>query len=1178
MIESDIMISQPTLLLVALGCVSLLVLVALWSERYPNWHNRLHPYIYSLTLAVYCTSWTFFGAVGTAAHHTWAYLPIYLGPMLVFVLGMPILRKLVKAGARQKTTSLADFIGARYGKRQLLAALVTLVAVAGSMPYISLQLHAVSIAWDTLAGPIATGTMGVYQPDNAFITACLLAVFAMVFGTRHIEGRERNRGMMSALALESIIKLLALVALAVFALMMAAAVDGDSATSGEPWLQPWLVNPLDMQFVTMTLLSMLAIVCLPRQFHVTVVEFQNERDLSMAYWLFPLYLLAIVAVVLPITLVAQQLLGGSGVSPDTYVLKLAMASHSDLLVILVFAGGFSAATGMVIVATVTLSIMVSNEIILPLLLRWRKQHFRQAGFLGQYLRWIRRGCILTVLLGSWLMYRLMGADKELASIGLVSFACFAQLAPALLGAIYWRRGHAKGVYAGLAVGFLFWWYCLLVPMILGPQHPVMSVGPLGLSWLRPESLFGTGFLDPLSHGVWWSLCSNLLIYISVSLFVKPAERDTFQANVFVDVPQPQLYGDDDFELSPVRVVQLRQLLQSFISRSQHEELWRSCEARFHQRLLDNDRAPVFAVRRVEKALSAIVGSASAQSIIGLLQRTEPLQFSDVAAIVGGTSEQLQFNRDLLQTTVETITQGVCVVDADLKVVAWNRRYEQIFDYPPRLLYVGCPIRSIYEFNARRGLYRDTDTLERQVERRLDLLRSGNSHRFERTLPNGTTIQVVGNPMPNGGFASTYIDISDYKNVVVALEEAKATLEQRVEQRTADLSALNHALGEENRLRALAEAEVREMHNSKSRFMQAASHDLLQPISAAKLFVSSTRLQLMNTDNQPLLEQMNHIQKSLDTAEKLIATLREIAGLEGGKLQPGIKAFCIGELLTDLSAEFGVLAVEKGIALHFVPSRVMVESDPHLLRRILQNFMSNAVHYTRRGRLLLGCRRTARGLRVEVWDTGPGIAPGAMDRIFREFERLSPGATSVDKGLGLGLTIAKGMADLMGHEIGVRSSPGEGSVFSIVVPYGKTGRPILPTVSVSMQQPALHGVRVLCIDNEEEILRGMESLLGQWGCHVLSARGPGELSPLLDELPPAILLVDYHLDENLTGIELVRQLPASWQSAPCIIISADDSDDLKQRAALAGYTLIAKPVSADQLAALMTSLLGQSGLD
>ncbi|TNF09221.1 MAG: PAS domain-containing protein, partial [Gammaproteobacteria bacterium] len=815
------MISQPFLLLVALGCVLLLVLVALWAERQPVWQERLRPYIYSLTLAVYCTSWTFFGAVGTASTSAWAYAPIYLGPMLLFIVGTPVLRKLVHIGARQKTTSIADFIGSRYGKRQLLAALVALVAVVGSMPYISLQLKAVSMAWDTLAGHEHALEQG-YILDSALVTALLMAIFAMVFGTRHIEGRERNRGMMAALAVESTIKIVALITLAGAALFMAAGMEFGPLPTGEALLKPWLSNPVNPQFVTMVLLSMLAIICLPRQFHVTVVEYQGSRDLEVAHWFFPLYLLIVIAVVLPIAIVGTQLFGGSDISPDTYVLNLAIGSDSELLAILAFVGGFSAATGMVIVATVTLSIMVSNEIILPLLMRWRRDQFRQtAFFMGQHLRWIRRICILSILLASWFMYRMMGEDKELASIGLVSFACFAQLAPALLGGTYWRRGHAAGVYAGLAVGFLFWWYCLLLPTLLPSGDSLLVNGPWQLEWLRPHALMGMDFLDPLSHGVWWSLCSNLLIYIGVSLMVKPRDRDIFQASIFVDAPTPQLYGEDDFELSPIRVVQLRQLMESFLSRAQQEEMWRGCEERYQQRLLDNDRAPVFVVRRVEKYLAAIVGAASAQSAITLLQRTEPLQFSDIAAIVGGTSEQLQFNRDLLQTTVETITQGICVVDGELRVVAWNRRYEQMFDYPPRLLYVGCPIKTVYEYNAQRGLYRDSDNLERQVERRLSLLRSGGSHRFERTLPNGTTIQVVGNPMPNGGFVATYTDISDYKTVVKALEEAKATLEDRVTQRTADLSNLNFKLAEENRLRARAEEELRGMHASKSRFMQAA---------------------------------------------------------------------------------------------------------------------------------------------------------------------------------------------------------------------------------------------------------------------------------------------------------------------------------------------------------------------
>jgi Na+/proline symporter/signal transduction histidine kinase/CheY-like chemotaxis protein len=1168
------MISQPVLLLLALSYVLVLVLVALWAERHPAWHSRLHPFIYSLTLAVYCSSWTYFGAVGTAARGAWAYLPIYLGPILLFVLGRPLLQKLVRVGVRQKTTSIADFIGSRYGKRQALAALVALVAVVGSIPYIALQLKAVSLAWDTVAGTIHTDQINGYQPDSALITAILLAIFSMVFGTRHLKGRERNRGMMAALAVESLVKLLAFIVIAVLALVIASDIDSTEVIAGEILLGPWMENPIDARFITTGLLAMFAIICLPRQFHVTVVEFQDDRDLRMAPWLFPLYLIIVSAAVLPITLVGQQLFGGSGVAPDTYVLNLSMSGGSSYLTALAFIGGFSAATGMVIVAAVTLSIMVSNEIVLPLLLRWRQEQFRQATFLGRYLRWIRRGSILVLLLASWAMTRMFVKDEGLASLGLVSFACFAQLAPALIGGIYWRKAHALGVYAGLAVGFLFWWYCLLLPTLLAAGDLLLVSGPWGIEWLRPQALFGLNFLDPLSHGVWWSLISNLVLYVGVSLFVQSKLRDEFQAEMFVVAPEFKAYGEDDFELSSIQVSQLRQLLESFISRTQHEELWRACEIRYRQRLFDNDRAPVFVVRRVERSLAAIVGAASAQSTIDLLERTEPLQFKDIAAIVGDTSEQLQFSQDLLQSTVETISQGICVVDVELKIVAWNRRYEQMFDYPPRLLYVGCPIDSIYRFNAERGLYRDSDNLEHQVERRLKLLRTGGSHRFERVLPNGTTIQVVGNPMPNGGFVSTFTDISDYKAVVRALEEAKTTLEERVEKRTADLSEANQALEDENKLRASAESEVREMHASKSRFMQAASHDLLQPISAARLFVAAMQQQLLGSTEEGLSHQVGHVEKSLETAEQLISALREIARLDSGKMQPNYQHLNAGSLLQELATEFSALANEKGIQFHFVPCHHWIESDPQLLRRILQNFLSNAIHYTKRGHLILGCRHTQSGLRIEVWDTGPGIAPHAIDLIFKEFERLSPGVTSADKGLGLGLAIAKRMADLLGHKIAVKSEPGEGSVFSVLVPYGQVVDEVYLEKNGIPLRPELTGIRVLCVDNEEEILQGMKSLLSQWGCEVLLAKGRLDVLALCDEEPPHILLMDFHLEEHLTGVELVSDMPEEWRSLPCIVISADNSDEVRHQAENAGYVFLSKPVTPEALAKKMKVLLNR----
>ncbi len=1157
------MLSQPFLLFITFVYILGLVAVAFWADRRRNLQRGIHPYIYSLALAVYCSSWTYFGAVGSAAADAWGYMSIYAGPLLLFALGRPVIRKLARVGAHQKTTSLADFIGTRYGKRQLLAAVVSIVAVVGSMPYIALQLKAVSLAWNTLAESATAQPQSAYNFDTALVTALFLAVFAMLFGTRHIESRERNHGMMAALAVESVVKLLALLVIAAFGLWVA--VGSYSANPGlaSTVVAPWVSNPFDQHFFTTFILSVLAIVCLPRQFHVTVVEYQDDRDIKVASWVFPLYLLMIIAVVVPIAIAGEQLYLGTGIEPDTYVLHLPMDAGHEYLTLFGFLGGFSAATGMAIVAAVTLSIMVSNEIILPVLLRWGAGRFSQAVFLGRYLHWMRRFCIFLLLLAAWLMYHLIIHFEGLASIGLISFACFAQLSPALLAAIYWKKAHANGVYAGLAVGFSGWFYCLLLPAFFPAESAFLTEGPWSIAWLRPQSLFGVSFLEPVTHGVLWSLLPNLVIFVTVSALSKPSAKDALQASAFVSKPDA---GDSDLEsveLSTLPVRNLRILLDSFVSLEQQQILWRDAESKYRQRLLDDDRAPLFVVREVEDALSGVVGAASAQRAIELLGRFGPLEFKDIADIVGGTSKQLQFNEDLLQVTIETISQGISVVDADLRLVAWNRQYEELFQYPPRLLYVGCPIEDVYEYNAKRGMYRDRGDIKQQIQRRLQLLKSGGSHQFERMLPNGTTVKVIGNPMSSGGFVTTYIDVSDYKAVVSQLEDAKHTLEDRVRQRTQDLQLLNVELEKENQLRAEAEQEIREIHLSKSKFMQAASHDLLQPISAAKLFVAS--LQQPDIESSQRDMQVSYIGKSLETAEQLISSLREIARLESGKMLPSFEHFELQSVLQPLAAEFGVLAGQKSLAFRSVGTRLWVNSDPHLVRRILQNFLSNAIHYTRRGRVLLGCRRRAGKLSIEVWDTGPGITDEAMARIFNEFERLSPGATSTDKGLGLGLTIAQRMAGLLEQEIKVRSVPGQGSVFSIELPISDphdaaqiAGERFCPTVELT-------SLRVLCVDNEEQILRGMESLLKQWDCDVRLAQNSEQMEVLYDQPRPDILLVDFHLEEQLTGLQLLDTLPDSWRDCPCIIISADTSDDTRRAVANAGYQYMAKPIEPDNLA-------------
>ncbi|MCV6603973.1 MAG: PAS-domain containing protein, partial [Porticoccaceae bacterium] len=672
-------------------------------------------------------------------------------------------------------------------------------------------------------------------------------------------------------------------------------------------------------------------------------------------------------------------------------------------------------------------------------------------------------------------------------------------------------------------------------------------------WLRPQGLFGLDALDPLSHGVLWSLLPNILLMVLVSRFSRPSDSDNAQADGFVGLDFAPDQSHRDLALSSIQVGQLRMVVDPFLSREQSGQLWRECEERARQRLLDDDRAHQFVVKRGEQTLAGFIGAASARSTIKRLSSAKKLQLKDIAALVGGASEQLQFSRELLQATVETVSQGIMVVDRELRVIAWNHRYQELFDYPARLLYVGCPIREVYRYNLERGLLDCKGNPAEEIEKRLQLLRSGSRHRSERTLPGGVTLQVVGNPMPNGGYVTTYTDISDYRAVLDELEHAKENLEERIAERT---------------------YELHQLHVSKTRFMQATCHDLLQPISAARLFLDSLNNLPEKTDKGQVSQQITYIDKSLTAAEDLIAALREISRLDGGKLVPQYQNLNIGELLSGLTAEFRLMAENKGIALHSIPCNVWVWSDPHLLRRILQNFLSNAIHYTRRGRVLLGCRRSGDELRVEVWDTGPGIAPDAMEKIFQEFERLSPGSRGVDKGLGLGLTIARRMAKLLKHRIEVQSEPGGGSVFSVTLGRGEYEQQAPDTQHQVPETVELSGLRVFCVDNEEDILRGMESLLGRWGCQVYCAQNRQQVEQLVEsQAPPDVWLLDYHLDKKLTGIELLQQQAPAYRQRPAIVISADATDEVSERVSRAGYVQMFKPVDVTQLASQLQTIKG-----
>ena len=1155
--------SQAFLLYASLYGV-LLFYVAWNAERWTAALRSWRPLIYSLSLAVYCSSWTFLGAVGRAVDSGWSFLPIYLGPILLFMFGWRFIRYLLAVSSRNKVMSIADFIGSRYGKSQRLATLVTVVAVVGSLPYISLQLKAVSLVWSTTSTDSinVTGAFGDLQfitNEISFIVAMVMACFAILFGTRAIEWPRRHQGIMSAIALESLVKLIAFFAIGVFAVNIMLREDFNYLVPNNLISKPSGIN---LEFFTQTLLAMMAIVCLPRQFHVMAIEHHSSRDVNIARWLFPLYLAVFSLFIVPVALVGQSLLGATNASADSYVLLLPMVENSHVLSSLAFIGALSAATGMVIVATLTLSIMISNELVVPL---WLRFGIKTRIDLGNRLRFVRRLSIVLLLLLAWALEQRFRSTSGLAFLGLISFAAAIQMAPAIIAGLYWQRGHRNGVAVGISIGMMMWCYCLLLPALLPIEHPIIMSGPWQISWLSPINLFGSGATDTLSHGVFWSLLFNSLAFFIVSKFSHFSALDVRQAHAFTQIQQRYEFRRRDFNPTEIEVRQLQALLRPLRGDNYSDRLWQKFEQRLGHRLLPLDRAPKFVVKGVEENLASIIGAVSAHRAVDLMKFQQPTQIEDFVSLIGEEAQQLKFSRELLQTTLEAIPQGISVVDKHLQLVAWNDRYQHLFEYPSRLLYVGCHIAQVYRFNAERGYLKsdgdyDVDTA---IARRLSFLKSGSVHRIERCLPNNLVIKITGTPIANGGYVTTYTDITNYQNILDELERAKTSLETRVQERTVELSEANLSLLQENELRVRVEKELTVVHTAKNRFLAAASHDLLQPINAAKLFVATLQQKTADADMKQIASYVDHIDDALLGAENLIDSMREIVRLDSGRLLPQRENFAIDDLLQTLAREFSAQAQCDNLEFHCKSSQLWVYTDRYLLRRVLQNFLANALSYTRRGKILFGCRRKKDVLVIEIWDTGLGIADQDRKRIFDEFERLEgSGGSDRHKGLGLGLSIASRIARLLGHRLSFDSWPGKGSVFRIALPLGKKSLPMPPVII----EVILKDSKVLCVDNEFQVLAGMQALLEQWGCLVTCASDLGEAMQYWPyESPPDVVLVDYHLDNKEHGLDVLQALSYHWGgSLPAIVISADNSSELRKKVKQAGYLFLPKPVKASAL--------------
>lgn len=669
------MLHGPVVVGAALGYLALLFAIAWHADRRAAAGRSLiaNPWTYSLSLAVYATAWTFYGSVGRAASDGIGFLPIYVGPTLMLLLWWFVVRKMIRIAKLNRITSLADFIASRYGKSALLGGLVTIVAVIGILPYISLQLKAISGSFNLLMQDphalAAARAAPTFLQDTAFYVAMILGLFTIAFGTRHLDAAERHEGMVAAVAFESLVKLVAFLAVGAFVTFGMFDGFGDlfARAAERPGLHA-LMAPFGSagsyaNWAWMTGLSMLAIVCLPRQFQVAVIENVDEKHLAKAVWLFPLYMLLINLFVLPIAF-GGLLHFGTEVDPDTFVLTLPMSQHRDGLALLVFLGGLSAATGMVIVETIALSTMVCNDLVVPVLLRLTPYNFRERKDFPGLLLDIRRGAIITILLLGYLYFRVAGDAFALVSTGLISFTAAAQFGPALLGGLYWKGATRAGALAGLTGGFLVWGYSALLPAVAksGWLSPGLLLhGPWGAQWLRPGQLFGVPIDDSTTHAMLWSMLANVGLYVGFSLFTRADANERAQADHFVDVFAET--GERALTWRGAQSVDaLQAVLARFLGARRAEELF---TAYARSRGVASPAAlagDADLVRFAELQLAGTIGAASARTMVATVaqEAPHPLRLDEVMTIIDEASQVIAYSHQLeeKQRELEAATTGL----------------------------------------------------------------------------------------------------------------------------------------------------------------------------------------------------------------------------------------------------------------------------------------------------------------------------------------------------------------------------------------------------------------------------------------------------------------------------------------------------------------------------------------
>jgi Na+/proline symporter/signal transduction histidine kinase len=1114
----------------------LLFALAFWADKRFRGQQQ-HPFIYSLALGVHCTSWAFFGTTTQAAQYGWAFVPTYLGIILVFLFAHQVLRRIALLCQQHQVSSLADFISLRYENSHLLAALVTLLCFMGVIPYIALQLDAVTQGISIVAGLDAD-----WSANIGFYVAALMALFAILFGTRSLNLTEKHPGLMVTIAFESVVKLVALVVVGLY--VCYGLFDGVLDLLGQAQQHPRSLQIVEADsaywvFASQVLLGVCSMFCLPRQFHINFVENNGSEELRTARWVFPLYLIAISLFVLPIAIAGHIIFSGDPadanyMSTDTYALALPVASGNTTVSLIAFIGGLSAATSMVIVATLAMGIMISNNLATPFWLKIQLKTLMHHKLSPRAILLIRRLTVFVVM-GVAFMYHLdISQATPLVNSGIIAIALLSQTMPIIIGGLYWQKRNKTAAQLAVLVGAACWCYWLLWPSIKASYY--FDSAPTDLQ---------------LAKGFALSLLMNLLCFIVISLIWPNKTRQANHNN-----------GSHAFSSlnKATKISNLLAVTEKVLGKERHQSLLKYLPANQY-----SGYASPKLLNSIESELASQIGNVSARILLSAIAEKKDVALDELVELVEEANQTFHFNHEVLQSSVENIQQGISVLDSSLTLLAWNQRYIELFAYPSGFIKVGLSIRELLMFNAQRGLFGDMSDMEQEIEKRIEYMRTGSRYKYVREQENGQVIEVNGSPLPGGGFVTTYSDITDYINIQQQLQQAKQHLETRVEQRTQELQSANLALDEARR-------EAEQANDSKTKFLAAAGHDLMQPFNAASLFAALLEQKVKEkAPNQELSDMSQSLIQSLNSAEELLTALLDMTKLDSGALTANKQAFAIDELLKPLVNEFSILAQQKGLKLTYLPCSLTVFSDKKLLRRVIQNLISNAIRYTHQGRILVAVKRSGQQCKIRIIDTGSGIAKDQQQEIFKEFKQLESQHNA--QGLGLGLTIVERISGLLQHPISLNSVLDKGSCFEVMVPtclaLPKSAK---PTTEIHTDNTLLLNNKIiLVVENEAHTLDAIYQLLSSWGATVYTANDiPNAL--VICPTCPALLFLDYHLDHGVTGVQAALQIREHWHNAiPGILSSADRSEQTRKEAIDTKLHYLPKPIKTAALKRLIKQL-------